>query len=180
MKTFIFALLFIAGLVATPFPVFSADYQHKADLDKISIEWTIDGNFLNLRLEAKTASWVGIGFNPSKGMKDANFILGYVKGGKVKVTDDFGTTQRQHKQDIKIGGENNITNISGKEENKTTEISFTLPLNSEDEKDSQIFPDKDNIVLLAFGPGRDSFKSRHKFKAKIKVNFSTGKFSKIK
>jgi hypothetical protein len=35
-------------------------------------------------------------------------------------------------------------------------------------------------VLLAYGAGRDSFKTKHQFKTALKVNLSTGEFSELK
>lgn len=155
------------------------EYSHKIALDSISFEWSVDGDNLNVRLVAKTDSWVGIGFNPSSAMKDANFVLGYVKSGKVSVTDEFGTSRFQHQEDSKIGGETNITDVSGDESGGMTTVSFTIPLNSGDDKDQVISPDADTVILLAHGAGRDSFKSKHSFRSELKVNLSTGAFSNL-
>jgi hypothetical protein len=155
-------------------------YDHKIAVENIVFEWKMADETIHIRLAAKTQGWVGIGFNPSTRMKDANFIIGYVKEGNVKVTDHYGTTQRQHEKDIKLGGQMNISDIAGKEENGVTEITFCIPLNSEDPKDRPIWTDKENTVLLAYGAGRDSFRARHRFKTALKVNMSTGEFSELK
>jgi hypothetical protein len=177
-QTKIFVVLVI--VLCFPFTVSAMDFTHKVDVDNMTFQWKVDGDNLHVGLKAKTSSWVGIGFNPTEGMKDANFILGYVKGDKVKITDHYGTTARQHNKDSKSGGQDNITNAAGNEANGFTEISFTIPLNSGDAKDGAILPDKENVVLLAYGPGRDSFKTRHAFKTALKIDFATGKFSKLK
>jgi hypothetical protein len=155
-------------------------YDHKIAVENIVFEWRLSDESIHIRLVAKTEGWVGIGFNPSTRMKDANFIIGYVKEGNVKITDHYGTTERQHEKDTKLGGQMNITDIAGKEENGVTEISFSIPLNSEGPKDRPIWTDKDNTVLLAYGAGRDSFRAKHQFKTALKVNMSTGEFSKLK
>jgi len=153
-------------------------YTNKIDVKDMSFQWKIDGDQIHIKLVAKTAGWVGIGFNPTKIMKDANFILGYVKGGKPTVTDHFGTGERKHEHDKKLGGESNISNIFGKEENGKTEIGFTFPLNSGDSNDQEIKVDQDNIILLAYGAGRDSFRALHKYRTPIIVNLSSGKYKK--
>ena len=158
----------------------SNTYDHKIAVENIVFEWNLSGETIHIRLSAKTEGWVGIGFNPSKRMKDANFIIGYVKEGDVKVTDHYGTTERQHEKDTKLGGQINIADIAGKEENGITEIAFSIPLNSEGPKDRPIWTDKDNTVLLAYGSGRDSFRAKHQFKTALKVNMSTGEFSTVK
>lgn len=158
----------------------SDEYDHKIAFENIVFEWKLAGETIHIRLAAKTEGWVGIGFNPSTRMKDANFIIGYVKEGNVKVTDHYGTTERQHEKDTKLGGQMNIADIAGKEENGVTEITFSIPLNSEDPKDRPIWTDKDNTVLLAYGAGRDSFRAKHQFKTALKVNMRTGEFSEVK
>jgi len=173
-----FLLAFI--ILCLPLTISASEFTHKVDVDNMTFQWKVDGDNLHIGLKAKTTSWVGIGFNPTEGMKDANIILGYVKDGKVKITDHYGTTKRQHNKDSKSGGQNNITNASGKEAGGFTEISFTIPLNSGDASDGVIMPDKENVVLLAYGPGRDSFKTRHAFKTALKINLATGKFEKLK
>jgi len=149
-------------------------YQHTITIDQITLQWALDAESISIKLSAHTTGWVGIGFNPTEDMKDANFILGYVKDGKVKVRDDYGSSLRKHTKDIKSGGQENITNVSGKEENGTTEIAFTIPLDSKDAMDSVLKTDEDTTVLLAYGAGRDSFLSKHKYHAVMKVNLSTG------
>lgn len=167
-------------LLLMPVFVLAGDYDHKISVDKVTFEWKLDGKNINVRLQAETEGWVGIGFNPSEDMKDANFILGYVKKGSVKVTDHFGTSKRQHKADKKLDGKNDVTNAAGKEADGVTEISFTIPLDSDDAKDAVIAADKETTVLLAYGAGRDSFRSKHKFRTALKVNLTTGKYTEAK
>ncbi|MGD2151436.1 MAG: DOMON domain-containing protein [Desulfobacterales bacterium] len=155
----------------------SNGYDNKIAVENIVFEWKLSGETIHIRLAAKTEGWVGIGFNPSTRMKDANFIIGYVKKGKVKITDHYGTTERQHEKDTKLGGQKNVEDIAGKEENGVTEITFSIPLDSEDPKDRPIWTNQDNIVLLAYGAGRDSFRAKHHFKTALKVNLTTGEFS---
>jgi len=180
-KRFVSAIVFLAiFLVAGVGFGSAADYDHKIEIDKMTFEWKLDDKVIHVRLTAATTGWVGVGFNPSDEMKDANFIIGYVKKGKVKVTDHFGTSNRQHDKDEKVGGKTNVTNITGSEKKEITEIGFTIPLNSGDAKDQVINPDAETTVLLAYGSGRDSFRSKHEFKAALKVFLKTGKFTKMK
>ena len=170
----LFVTLFFSGIT----PV-AADYDHKLTSKKITFEWKVNGANIDIRISAPTTGWVGVGFNPSKQMKDANFILGYVKKGKVKVTDDYGKSNKTHGKDSKAGGKKDVTGISGSEENGATTIAFTMPINSGDSKDKALDINGDTTVLLAFGAGRDSFKSRHKVHEILSVNLSSGAFKNI-
>ena len=152
----------------------STEYQHSITEKKIAFSWSVVGDQLAVKLAAPTTSWVAVGFNPSNKMKDANIIIGYVKKGKVKISDEFGTASTQHKGDKKVGGVDHVTVVGGTEEGGITTIEFTIPLNSGDEKDGVIDPAADTTVILAQGEGRDSFKTKHKVHATFVVNLSTG------
>ncbi|MFH1155112.1 MAG: DOMON domain-containing protein [Pseudomonadota bacterium] len=152
------------------------NYAHKIDVKDMTFAWTIDGSNLNVQISAKTDAWVGIGFNPSEEMKGADFILGYVKGTEVTVSDQFGTSNYQHMEDKKLGGAENVTDISGSEADGVTTIGFTIPLKSGDDKDQAISPTGDTTILLAYGVGRDSFSSKHRFRTALTVNLTTGAY----
>lgn len=169
-------VLAVAGSLALlSAPLASAgDYAHEVTAKKISFAWKVNGDKLEVKLAAETAGWVGVGFNPTEAMKDANYILGYVKDGKVTLTDDFGDTALSHKADDKLGGTEDVSLVGGSEEGGKTTIEFTIPVSSSDANDGKIDVNGDNVVLLAYGPDRDSFKTKHKFRTALKVNLSTG------
>ena len=172
----------ICGMIGMMVPslIGAQDYAHTIEVEKIRFDWRIEKDQLHVQLKAETEGWVGIGFNPSDKMKDADFIMGYVKKGKVKVADHFGVASTQHKEDTRIGGTSDVSNAEGSEKEGFTEIRFTIPLKTEDAKDKAITPDADTTVLLAYGSGRDSFRSRHAFRSVLTVNLSTGKFTRVK
>lgn len=162
------------ALVVSMGQALAAEYDHSVEVENMAFSWKVDGENLAVKMEAKTEGWVGIGFNPSEKMKDANYVLGYVKKGKAEIVDEFGTTKTGHKNDTKVGGVENATLISGTEEGGMTTIEFTIPLDSGDEKDGKLEVDGDTVVLLAYGAGRDSFKSKHKYRTSVTVNLGTG------
>lgn len=152
----------------------ASEYHHlKA---KVDLFWKLDGERLFVRLKAPTTGWVGIGFNPVRKMKGANFILGMVDKGKVIVTDDFGAGTFNHQPDTSLDGKNDISDVSGRETNGVTEIGFSIPLNSGDSKDAALSLEGDTIVLLAHGAGQDSLREPHAFRGKFKVNLLTGAY----
>ena len=151
------------------------EYKHEVKDKKISFAWTIDGDNLAVKLVAETDGWVGIGFNPVEQMKGANFILGYVKDGKAKIIDDFGNDKTKHSSDKKLEGTMDAVLVGGTEVDGVTTIEFTIPLASEDIKnDGKIDFEGDTTVLLGYGAGRDSFKSKHKYRSTWSVNLGTG------
>lgn len=153
---------------------FAADYQHSITADDMSFDWSINGDVLAIKLTAPTKGWVGIGFNPSKKMKDADFIVGYVKGGKVSIFDEFGTQASKHGQDTKKGGKDDVTIVGGNEQGKQTTLEFTIPVKSGDSLDATLDLQGDTVVLLAYGPDRDSTRMKHAFHKVMTVNLSNG------
>ncbi|UCH77889.1 MAG: DOMON domain-containing protein [Candidatus Coatesbacteria bacterium] len=131
-------------------------------VDGITLTWQPEGANLHVTVKAPTTGWVAVGFDPTVGMKDANLILGYVAGGTVSTRDDFGTAATAHDADTNLGGTDNVLNPAGKEEAGSTEISFTIPLDSGDAYDRVLVVGRTYKVLLAYGPnGADDFAIKH-------------------
>ena len=171
-KCLLFVSCLVLSLCST---VYAASYDHEITAHKMTFSWKVDGANLNVRLSAPTKGWVAIGFNPSKEMKDAKFVLGYVKDGKAVLSDEFGTGENKHDAVEDLGGKSDVTLVGGTEAGGITTIEFTLPLVAKDTKGGKIDPAADTVVLLAYGPDHDSFKMKHKFRTSLTVNLTTGK-----
>lgn len=174
----IVSCLFMAALMISTTAT-ATEYDHTIEVKKMSFSWKVDGKNLIVKLTGKTTGWVGIGFNPTKKMKDANYVLGYVKKGEAKIRDDFGTGDKKHAADKKLGGTEDATLISGSEEGGVTTIEFSLPLATDDANDATIDPAGDTIVLLAYGGKSDRFSATHKYRTTLKVNLSNGSHEKV-
>lgn len=134
-------------------------------IDRITFTWKPEEGNLNATVKAPTTGWVAVGFDPAVAMKDANLIIGYVKDGQVYIRDDYGSGFTGHRADVNGGGQDNVTNKSGKEEGGVTEISFTIPLDSGDERDRRLVAGQTYKVLLAYGPdGADDFTTQHRIR----------------
>lgn len=181
MKKYIKLTIFtIICLLFSSFALWAMDYQHNLKAKDMSFSWTIEGDLINIQVSGKTTGWVGIGFNPEKAMQGANIIIGAVKNGKVKIQDHFGNRRRGHIADTKEGGADHVKNAMGKEENGITTISFTIPLDAGEKFDTPIKADGSDIVMLAYGGGRDNFTGRHPFRTVYEVNLRTGENKKVK
>ncbi len=152
-----------------------AGYDFKISEETITFQWKVDGDNLKGKMTAKTEGWIGVGFNPTDEMKDANFVLGLVKDGKAKVFDDHGIAKRQHRRDDATGGSDDIIESSVTEKDGTTEMTFTVPLKPADSLDKAIDPNGDTILLLAWGDS-DIIAKQHKVRSKWKVNLSSGTY----
>jgi len=162
------SLLILTSCVSEAKVKKTSDGFNQAEKDGITFNWKIEGENINIKLKAEATGWVAIGFDPSFMMKDANIIIGYVKDGKTTIEDHFAFTKTKHKKDIELGGKYNISNKSGIEKDGFTEISFTIPLNSGDEKDTVLKQGKMHKVIFAYSD-KDDLTSYHKKRTGMKV-----------
>lgn len=103
------------------------------------IYWMTDRQNAYFGIKAKTKGWVAIGFNPSSRMKDADIIFGLVRDGQATVSDQYSTgTYGPHAPDIELGGSDDITEFSGREEGEFTIIEFTRALVTGDAYDNEL------------------------------------------
>lgn len=136
----------------------------------MTVEWEIDGQNLSMTLEAPAEGWIAIGFHPSRMMKDANMIIGYIENGEVMIQDHFGTGTTRHRSDLDLGGTDDITGVDGSEQGGSTSLSFSIPLDSGDTYDQPIVPGEETDVILAYGD-RDSFGDHHSERTSISITF---------
>ena len=153
-------------------------YTYQIQIEKMVFQWAVDNSQLKVKLAAETEGWVGIGFNPSEQMKDANFIIGIVKDGVVTVTDEHGTDNKLHKEDSDIGGASDVSDASGSEGSFGTEIAFSIPLAGSDTLDTPIDLSSDITILLAYGK-TDRLVQQHIMRSELTVNLSNGNYTVV-
>jgi len=181
MKKKIFIVLLLSLVIfSVPLSLYAMEYSHTLEVKDMQFSWTIEGDQIHVKLSAKTTGWVSIGFDPETAMQGANIIIGMVEKGKIEVADHYGDRKRGHRGDEDLGGKNNVINPSGSEKGGVTTISFTFPLNTGDAYDKPINPNGMSRVMLAYGSGRDSFRSSHPYRTVYEINYSTGENKKIK
>jgi len=144
----------------------------KREVNGFTFQWNIDGKNLNVILSYQTTGWVAVGFDPSRMMKDANIIIGYVKDGTAVVSDQYGSTATSHRPDTSAGGSDNVSNVSGSESGGVTELRFTIPLDSGESTDRAIVPGQSYRVIFAHGPnGADDERTYHAGRTGTNITF---------
>ncbi len=139
-------------------------------IDEFQIIWSVRESNLDITASAPTTGWIAIGFEPSAAMKDADILIGYVSGGEVFIRDDWGDNYTSHKPDIDLGGTDDVTIISGNEENGFTEIIFTIPLSSGDQYDHALEAGGTYTVILAYGSNdADDFEGHHEWVETVEI-----------
>jgi hypothetical protein len=133
----------------------------------LSYVLTLDGKNVVIELKAKAKGWVALGLDPERGMKGADFVIGYVAGGKASARDDFGVSPFAHASDESQGGSNDILSFKGTEADGVTTLSLVLSAASKDSRDRPWSKGK-HIIILAAADG-DDFNSKHSMKATFDI-----------
>lgn len=141
---------------------------NEAETEGISFTWEIDEGLLHCTVRAETEGWIAVGFKPERAMKGANIIIGYVDKDSIILEDHYGTGTFSHSADTDLGGEKNLTIVQGTENKGITEIEFTIPLDSGDEKDTVLSSGEMISVILAYGK-RDNLRSKHKSRGTVEI-----------
>ncbi|HKL58715.1 MAG TPA: DOMON domain-containing protein [Sphaerochaeta sp.] len=158
-----FVLIFLCLLTS---PLFAQNTEEFAK--DWSFSWVFKAESIEFTMSAPTTGWISLGFNPTKRMKDADYILAYVKDGKVYISDEYGTGNTSHSSDVSLGGQESAKATSFKEEAKKTTITFSLPLNSGDRYDTVFVEGETCKVLGAYGTSKN-FSARHKKRDSIEI-----------
>jgi DOMON domain len=160
-------LIIISPLSADSSNMNSQGFQN-SETKGIVFQWKIIEDNIEIILSAPTEGWVAVGFNPSRMMKDANILIGYVKNGEIFMEDHFGSGNTKHQADTDLGGSDDITVISGSEEENKTILRFSIPLNSGDLNDQNLEKGKKYKVIFAYGK-KDNFTSYHKLRTSLMI-----------
>ena len=131
-------------------------------VQNFNMTWNLNNGAVEITMSAPTTGWIAVGFEPSSAMKDANIIIGYIADEEVFISDDWGDGFISHRADTDLGGSSDVSVISGSEADGTTEITFSIPLDSGDSYDKTLEAGESYKVILAFGPDEsDDFQGYH-------------------
>ena len=149
-------LFFICSLSS---PLFAGDMVEFAE--DWAVSWVFKAETIEFTMSAPTTGWISLGFNPTRRMKDADYILAYVENGKVYISDEYGTGSTSHKSDVSLGGKESAKALSFLEEANKTTITFSLSLNSGDQYDT-VFRKGDTCKVLAAYANSKNLNSKHR------------------
>ena len=164
----------MVGMLLLLVPVAGAQVWQEVVVDGFTLNWaTVAGDMLSVKLSAPTTGWLSVGFDPTQQMLDANIIIGYVESATPVLRDDFGWQTTSHRADTLLGGTNDVTIDGGTEASGTTQIEFTIPLNSGDPKDRELTVGNVYTVIFARSEnGEDNFTAPHAITSSAQIEIA--------
>lgn len=140
----------------------------------ITLYWKLEQTKILIGIKAKTSGWVAIGFNPTKVMKDADMVFGWVDtNGNAKALDCYSTgIFGPHPPDTDLGGTENISAFGATETNGITIFEFERILSTGDEYDAQITAGNPMVVIWGIG-AVDNYLKKHKQVGSFDIDFGS-------
>jgi len=139
------------------------EYSHDLVLEKgkLTVYWKNDSEHLYMALKGKTTGWVSIGFEPTRRMRDADMVFGWVEDGEATVLDLYSTgTFGPHPPDEELGETDDLLEVAGKEEGGFTIIEFKRKMDTGDKYDKAFIPGGTIKFIWAMA-GADSLRAKH-------------------
>ncbi len=137
----------------------------------INLYWFNDDSNLYIGIETESQGWVSIGIDPENAMKGANFILMANENGKMKVRDDYGTSNFGHSPDIELGGTEDILEYADKSSGANYSYELIIPMDSGDKYDKRLIPETEYTLLLAVSNDAD-FSRKHLSRSKTAITLN--------
>lgn len=153
MQLFFISLLFLASCL----PSNNTELMEQKSITKndMTVKWEIQGEHLQITMQAPTKGWVAIGFNKQHSLKGTHLAMGAIQDEEIKLEDRYTIAAGNYPLITDLGGQNALTLIDGTENEEGTTISFQLPLQAVDSYHFSLEEGKMYNLLLAYSQSDD-------------------------
>ena len=131
----------------------SLEYNAMANLvpDSLTMYYTVDSPRIYIALKSRVPGWLAIGFDPERGMKNADMVILFQeKNGNWVLKDEYSRgIYGPHVEDEKIGGKNDIEDFRVVLSNGYKVVEFVRKLNTGDKYDRVLLPGRKLKVIFA-------------------------------
>lgn len=154
------------------------EYDHVSNFERgrFNLYWKIDGNNIQIAMEAQTTGWLAIGFKPATiPHEDADMIFGWVNlQGNAMIVDAYSPgTFGPHPADTEMGGTDDILSYRGSEKDGFTIIEFVRSLSTGDPYDKDI-PRGDELDVIWAYSSTDEWTGKHTHAGAGTISTDTG------
>ena len=129
--------------------------QKAVSVSGIDFSYQIKNEQIEIELSAPTTGWVGIGFNDKNSIVGSDLLLFHIVDGTAEGVDLFVKGFGDPRNDENLAGTNDIIIPDSKEQDGSTHIKFSIPLNSNDPNDFQHNPGREIWLILAYSISDD-------------------------
>ncbi|XP_076818497.1 DBH-like monooxygenase protein 1 homolog [Clavelina lepadiformis] len=129
----------------------SEDFQYVEYLDpkrQFRMFWKINNPHITFELHVQTTGWIGIGISPNGKMANSDIVVGWVKDGRVHLTDRFSPPYGGYPP---MDREENVELLAGRECDGFTIIKFRRQLAACEDYHDRPITDATMRMLYAFG-----------------------------
>ncbi len=107
---------------------FSQELGQQVQIEKMDISWKFENDRITFTATAPDDGWVALGFNTENNIVGSNLIMTSVNGSKVNIEDFYVVSAGNPKPVVSLGSKSQIINNSGFESERTTTVTFSLPI----------------------------------------------------
>ncbi len=122
----------------------------KAEVE-LELHTELSKDRLIIIVQAPSRGRISLALGAETDLKGANVLVVWVDDmmGIAMGEDHFGTAAQEHKNDMELGGSQDIQVLAGRQNNEMTEVTFAIPLQSEDEHDIVLEAGKSYPLILS-------------------------------
>lgn len=149
MKNSLFAVLAALSVFCLAFELIG-EMPQEVTKNGLKVGWKHEGENIHFSMSAPTDGWIAIGFNTGTGMTGAYLLMGRVVNGKAEVVEHYTSSPGEYKSIIDLGEKAQVTEVSGKENGRSTQISFSLPAKAVNNYQRDLLPNSNYTLIMAY------------------------------
>jgi hypothetical protein len=134
-------------LILSVLPCLTAE---KAETE-LEFRWELSRDRLIVIVQAPSRGRIALALGAETDLQGADVLVVWVDDmmGIAMGEDHFGTDGQTHKNDMELGGSQDIQVLAGRQSDTMTEVTFAIPLSREDEYDISLEAGKSYPVILS-------------------------------
>ena len=134
-------------LIISALPSLTAE---KAKID-LELRWELSKDRLIVIVQAPSKGRISLAIGAETNIQGADVLVVWVDDmmGIAMGEDHFGTGVQEHKNDMELGGSQDIQVLAGRQTEDMTEVTFAIPLNRPDEYDLPLEAGKSYPLILS-------------------------------
>ncbi|MEM9648152.1 MAG: DOMON domain-containing protein [Bacteroidota bacterium] len=148
--------------------------QQHIEVDGITFSYQIEGDALRCELQALTNGWVGVGFNSKNAIVGSDLLLFNLVDGNPSCADLYVKSFGNPIKDEDLGGNNSIELLSAHEDEMSTVVRFTIPVDSGHPTDYVHSINQDFWLILAYS-AEDDFEHHSRVRRHLPFRLNQGK-----